>query len=67
MNSNQTVRDLTWTQHASVLNQVYPQIIASNKFQNFQMYYVPPDLNQIISIFPSSLISNLTVSNAPAL
>lgn len=49
MNSNETVRDLTWTQHASVLNQVYPKIISENTFNNFQMAYVPPDFGEIIS------------------
>lgn len=39
MNSNATVRELT-SRHAALLNTVYRKIIASNKFKNFDMFYV---------------------------
>jgi len=48
MNSNQTVRDTTWAQHASKLNIVYQQIVQNSTFTNFSLFYIPPNLQLVI-------------------
>lgn len=48
MNTNTTVRDLTWSEHANLLNAVYPKIISERSYTNFEMFYVPPDFQRII-------------------
>lgn len=48
MNTNTTVRDITWNEHANVLNNIYPKIISERSYDNFEMFYVPPDFQRII-------------------
>jgi hypothetical protein len=56
------VRDLTWNEHANLLNNVYPKIIAENSFQNFEMFYVPPDFSMIIGLLPPHVRFNAVIN-----
>jgi len=48
MNSNSTVRDLTY-QRVAELNAVYSKIISEHTFTTFQMAYIPPDFQLLIN------------------
>jgi len=48
MNSNSTVRDLTWA-HVVALNAVYSKIINEQKYKNFDLSYFPPNEDEMIA------------------
>ena len=55
MNTNATVRDAT-TQHASLLSDAYPKIVASQGWKNFKAYFVPTMqlMNQVVTEYVKS-------------
>ena len=48
MNTNATVRDIT-TQHAEALSAVYPQLVASQKYDSFTMHALHLDWHTIFA------------------
>jgi len=49
MNTNATVRNMTWSEHASQLNAVHAEIASSYTYDNFKMVYMPVPLDDMIA------------------